>query len=122
MENILHLRPKYNDYRSTNTIFKEYDLWKDATENFFCQYDIFQKEVVSTEDGYRLESTQKKPMYCTRQPIERHAAEKRGLNLSLCCFVQYHLVPRPLIITLHIWLAFFACTYGTAHEHASSLI
>ena len=79
MENILHLRPKYYDCRNTNTIFKEYDLWKDATENF-CQYDIFQKEVASTEDGYKLESTQKRPMYCTRQKIERHAAESEGLT------------------------------------------
>ena len=79
MENILHLRPKYYDCRNTNTIFKEYDLWKDATENF-CQYDIFQKEVASTEDGYKLESTQKRPMYCTRQKIERHAAESEDLT------------------------------------------
>jgi len=108
------LRPKYYDCRNTNTIFKEYDLWKDATENF-CQYDIFQKEIASTEDGYKLESTQKRPMYWTRQQIERHVVEKRGLNLCPCRFVQYHLVSRPLIITLHT--VFFASNdYLTAQS------
>ncbi|XP_034604200.1 protein FAR1-RELATED SEQUENCE 5 isoform X2 [Setaria viridis] len=68
---------------STDTIFKEHGLRKDAIENFFCQYDIFQKNVISPEDGYGLESTQKKTMYCTRQPIERHAAEVYTMGMFL---------------------------------------
>lgn len=68
---------------STNTIFKDHNLLKGTIENFFHQYDIFQKEVASVEDGCGLESTQKKTMYCTRQPIERHAEEIYTMGMFL---------------------------------------
>ncbi|CAL5028599.1 unnamed protein product [Urochloa decumbens] len=57
---------------STNSIFKDYVLQEDAIETFISQYNIFQEEAVNID---RFESTLEKPKYCTRQPIERHAAE-----------------------------------------------
>ncbi|KAK3145220.1 hypothetical protein QOZ80_4AG0325630 [Eleusine coracana subsp. coracana] len=61
--------------RSTNSILKDDVQREDTVESFIHQYEIFQMEVGFTEDGDRFESTLKKPMYCTMQPIERHAAE-----------------------------------------------
>ncbi|WVZ67480.1 hypothetical protein U9M48_016550, partial [Paspalum notatum var. saurae] len=61
--------------KSKNLIFKEHVMQNDSIETFMSQYDTFQKESVSTEDGGRFESTPKRPMYSTRHPIERHAAE-----------------------------------------------
>ncbi|RCV32830.1 hypothetical protein SETIT_7G034000v2 [Setaria italica] len=64
---------------NTNSIFKDYVLQEDTIETFIRQYNIFQ-ESVSTD---RFESTRQKPKYCTRQPIERHAAEIYTMGLFL---------------------------------------
>ncbi|KAL6653059.1 hypothetical protein ACP70R_011984 [Stipagrostis hirtigluma subsp. patula] len=67
---------------STNSIFKDNVLREDTIETFIRQYDIFQKEAISIEDGDKFQSTQK-PMYYTRQLIERHAAEIYTTGLFL---------------------------------------
>nr|TKW03388.1 hypothetical protein SEVIR_7G020600v2 [Setaria viridis] len=61
--------------KSKHSIFKDYVQQNDTIETFISQYDIFQEEAVSIEDGDRSQSTLKKPVYSTRHPIERHAAE-----------------------------------------------
>uniref|UniRef100_A0A0A8Y9M9 Protein FAR1-RELATED SEQUENCE n=1 Tax=Arundo donax TaxID=35708 RepID=A0A0A8Y9M9_ARUDO len=60
---------------STNSIFKDDVLREDTIETFISQYNISREEALSVEDGERFELTLKKPIYCTRQLIERHAAE-----------------------------------------------
>lgn len=65
---------------STNSIFKDYVLQEDNIETFIGQYNIFQEQVVSID---RFESSMQKPIYCTRQPIERHAAEIYTVGLFL---------------------------------------
>ncbi|KAL6839736.1 hypothetical protein ACP4OV_030424 [Aristida adscensionis] len=66
----------------TNSIFNDHVLREDTVDNFISQYQIFQ-EVLSTEDINRVESTLKKTVYCTRQPIERHAADIYTTGLFL---------------------------------------
>jgi len=68
---------------NTNSIFKDDVPLQDTIENLIHQYDIFQKEVACMEHGYRSQSTPKIPMYCTRQPIERQAAELYTVGLFL---------------------------------------
>jgi len=65
---------------STNSIFKDYVLQEDNIETFIGQCNIFQEQVVSID---RFESSIQKPIYCTRQPIERHAAEIYTVGLFL---------------------------------------
>lgn len=65
---------------STNSIFKDYVLQEDTIETFIGQYNIFQEEFFGID---RLESTLQKPVYCTRQLIERRAAEIYTLGLYL---------------------------------------
>jgi len=68
---------------SKNSIFKDYVQQNDTIETFISQYDIFQEEAVDIEGGDRFESTLKKPMYSTRHPIERHAAEIYTMGMFL---------------------------------------
>jgi len=63
---------------STHSIFKDYVLQEDTIETFISQYNIFQEEAVSID---RFESTLQKPIYCTRQLIERRAAEIYTMGL-----------------------------------------
>ncbi|PUZ46224.1 hypothetical protein GQ55_7G035200 [Panicum hallii var. hallii] len=65
---------------STHSIFKDYVLQEDTIETFISQYNIFQEESVSID---RFESTLQKPIYCTRQLIERRAAEIYTMGLFL---------------------------------------
>ncbi|KAL6653060.1 hypothetical protein ACP70R_011985 [Stipagrostis hirtigluma subsp. patula] len=67
----------------TNSIFKDHVRREDTIETFISQYKSFQEEALSTEDEDRFESTLKKSIYCTRQPIERHAAEIYTTGLFL---------------------------------------
>ncbi|KAJ1263872.1 hypothetical protein BS78_09G220300 [Paspalum vaginatum] len=62
----------FGHYESTNSIFKDYVLQEDTIETFISQYNIFQEEAISID---RFQSTLQKPVYCTRQLIERHASE-----------------------------------------------
>ncbi|XP_039771613.1 protein FAR1-RELATED SEQUENCE 9-like isoform X1 [Panicum virgatum] len=65
---------------STYSIFQDYVLQEDTIETFISQYNIFQYEAVSID---RFESTLQKPIYCTRQLIERRAAEIYTMGLFL---------------------------------------
>jgi hypothetical protein len=65
---------------STHSIFKDYVLQEDTIETIISQYNIFQEESVSID---RFESTLQKPIYCTRQLIERRAAEIYTMGLFL---------------------------------------
>ena len=65
---------------STNSIFKDYVLQEDNIETFIGQCNILQEQVVSID---RFESSMQKPIYFTRQPIERHAAEIYTVGLFL---------------------------------------
>ncbi|KAL6653058.1 hypothetical protein ACP70R_011983 [Stipagrostis hirtigluma subsp. patula] len=67
---------------STNSIFKDYVLREDTIETFISQYKIFQEEA-GIVHGDRFESSMEKPSYCTRQPIERHAAEIYTMGMFL---------------------------------------
>lgn len=65
---------------SANSIFKDYVLQEDNIETFISQYNIFQEQAVGIDT---FESSMQKPLYCTRQPIERHAAEIYTVRLFL---------------------------------------
>jgi hypothetical protein len=69
---------------SFNSNFKDYIMRKDSIENFLKQYDLFQENVVETENVDRFQSTQQQPTFWSRQPIERHAAKiyTRGIYLK----------------------------------------
>jgi hypothetical protein len=59
---------------SFNSNFKEYVLRKDTIENFLKQYELFQENIIEIENDDRFQSSQKKPVFWCRQPIEHHAA------------------------------------------------
>ena len=60
---------------STNSIFKDYVLQEDNIETFIGQCNILQEQVVSID---RFKSSMQKPIYCTRQPIERQKISERA--------------------------------------------
>jgi hypothetical protein len=69
---------------SFNSIFKDYVLRKDTIENFLKQYELFQENVVETENADRFQSTQQQPTYWCNNLLERHAAKvyTRGIYLK----------------------------------------
>jgi hypothetical protein len=60
---------------SFNSNFKDYVRRKDTIETFLKQYELFQENVIETENEDRFDSTQKKPTFWCNNPIERHAAK-----------------------------------------------
>jgi hypothetical protein len=69
---------------SFNSNFKDYVKRKDTIETFIQQYELFQENIVEIENKDRFETTQKKPVFFLRQPIEKHAAKiyTKGLYLK----------------------------------------
>jgi hypothetical protein len=57
---------------------------KDSIENFLKQYELFQENVVETENVDRFQSMQQQPTFWSHQPIEWHAAKiyTRGIYLK----------------------------------------
>ncbi|TVU07339.1 hypothetical protein EJB05_47389, partial [Eragrostis curvula] len=63
---------------TTNSILKDYVLREDTIETFIGQYTLFHNI-----EGDKFEPALKSPTYCTRQPIERHAAEIYTMGVFL---------------------------------------
>lgn len=69
---------------SFNSNFKDYIKRKDTIEAFMKQYELFQENVIEIENQDRFVSNDKRPVYWSRNLIERHAAKKytRGIYLK----------------------------------------
>jgi hypothetical protein len=58
-----------------NSVFKDYVKRKDTIETFLVQYDLFQENVVETENEDRFVSNGLEPIYWGHSRIERHASK-----------------------------------------------
>jgi hypothetical protein len=58
-----------------NSIFKDYVKHKDTIETFLVQSDLFQENVIETENEDRFLSNGLEPIYWGHSRIERHASK-----------------------------------------------
>jgi hypothetical protein len=58
-----------------NSIFKDYVKRKDTIETFLMQYELFQENIIETENEDKFLSLQKEPIFWGHNRIEKHASK-----------------------------------------------